>query len=160
MMQDGPNDGTNVRSADYLVAHSVGACERCSRPTSLFSFGLLPGHETRLENEWVPVDAGVLLFHVEHLAAGSIGVMAELAPHYLLNHSDPTDSEYWMNHCRHCGAPQEDHWLHCEPDGAFLPTTAQAAEQIQFVHVRAPFAARVRGISVGLPSLAPIGLIG
>jgi hypothetical protein len=160
MTQAGPTDGTNVRSAAYLVAHSVGACERCQRPTSLFSVGLLPGHERHLDNEWVTVNSPVLLFQVEHLATDVISVLSELSQHYRLTHSGPTDSECWLNHCQHCGAPQEDYWLHCEPEGAFMPTSVQAAEQVQFVQVQGPFAAAAMGFSDGLPHMVSVGMTG
>jgi hypothetical protein len=160
MTQAGPAAWTNVRSTAYLVAHAVGPCERCRRPTSLFSIGLSPGHERHLDSEWVTVNAAVLLFQVEHLATEVISVLVELSPHYRLTHSGPTDSEYWLNHCQHCGASQEDYWLHCEPEGAFLPTSALAAEQIQFVQVQGPFAAAASGFSDGLPHMASMRMSG
>ena len=155
-----PATWTNVRSAAYVLAQAVGTCWCCKQPTALYSLGLPPGHERQLDDEWVPVNAGALLFYVEYLPPEIVRVLQELALDYRSDHSRTTDSEYWLNHCQHCGVAQEDYWLHCEPDAAFLPTTDQAAEQIQLFDVREPFAARARGFSDELPFFASMHIIG
>jgi hypothetical protein len=160
MTQSNPVEWTNVRSAGYLLAHSVASCSRCGQPTALFALGLLPGHERHLDNEWLPVNASALLFYVEYLPPAVIRVLEELAPDYRPDHSNTTECEYWLNHCQNCGLAQEDYWLHCEPDAAFLPTIGQAAEQIQLFDVRAPFAARAAGFSDEFALIASMRIIG
>jgi hypothetical protein len=160
MTQGNPAEWTNVRSARYLLAHSVGPCSSCGQPTALFALGLSPGHERHLDDEWLPVNAGALLFYVEYLPPAVIRVLEEIAPDYRPDHSLSMDAEYWLNHCQNCGVAQEDYWLHCEPDAAFLPTIAQAAEQIQLLDVRAPFAARATGISDEFALFASMRIIG
>ena len=47
----------------------------------------------------------------------------------------------WTNHCAHCGAPQADDDLHCEPDVAFMPMGAEAAARVRLVRVDEPIGA-------------------
>jgi hypothetical protein len=150
---------TNIRSEDYLLALSVAACGRCLQPTSAFAFGLLPGYERQVDEKWQSVDTGVLLFYIDYLSPDVISLAQELSPHYQLDYSVPTATEYWVNHCQHCGALLEDHDLHCEPDGAFLPSNTRDAKKIQLVEVREPFLARVRGCSDNLPFFASMQII-
>jgi hypothetical protein len=140
-------DELNCRSAGYLLAQSVFACWRCLQPTSVFCLGLSPGYERRLEDNWESVSADALLFYVEYLPPDVALVLQELSPQYRLDNSTTTNRVYWVNHCQHCGALLEDHDLHCEPDGAFLPASAHVAEQILFVGIEGQFLARVGGIS-------------
>jgi hypothetical protein len=150
---------TNVRSAAYFLAQSVAACGRCSQPSSAFSFGLLPGHQRQVDEGWESVDMGVLLFYIDYLSPEVISVAQELTPHYRLDYSPLTATEYWVNHCQHCGALLEDHDLHCEPDGAFLPLNTREAEGILLVEVRAPFLAWARGCSDNLLFFASMQII-
>jgi hypothetical protein len=50
-----------------------------------------------------------------------------------------------MNHCARCRALQGDHFLHCEPDGAFMPATAAAAAAIVLLEIHEPFEASAAG---------------
>jgi hypothetical protein len=159
MMHAPATEETNIRSAAYLLAHSVAACWRCLQPTSAFSFGLLPGHERQVDDRWESVDTGVLLFYVDYLPPEVIAAAQELSPQYRLDYSTPTATEYWINHCQHCGALLEDHDLHCEPDGAFLPIDTHDAEKILLVEVREPFSARVRGCSDNLLFFASMQIV-
>jgi hypothetical protein len=139
----------NFRSTGYLLAQSVFACWHCLRPTAVFCLGSSPGHERHLGDKWESVDMDVLLFYVEYLPPDVAMVLQELSPQYRPDNSATTKRNYWINHCQHCGALLEDHDLHCEPDGAFLPATAHVAEQILFVAITGLFLARVGGISEG-----------
>jgi hypothetical protein len=150
---------TNVRSAAYLLAQSVAVCGRCLQPTSAFSLGLLPGHERQVDGKWEPVDVGALLFYVDYLPPEVILVAQELSLHFRLDYSRPTATEYWINHCQNCGELLEDHDMHCEPGGAFLPLDARDAGNILLVEVRESFSARVRGCSYDLPFFASMQTI-
>jgi hypothetical protein len=150
---------TNIRSAAYFLAQSVAACGRCSQPSPAFSFGLLPGHQRQVDERWESVDTSVLLFYIDYLPPEVISVAQELTSHYRLDYSRLTETEYWVNHCQHCDALLEDHDLHCEPDGAFLPLSTRDAERILLVEVREPFSARVRGCSENLLFFASMQII-
>ena len=147
MTQSADADQWDFRSASYLLAQSVVLCWRCQQPTSVVCLGLSPGHERRLENMWESIHTGVLLFYVEHLLPDVAMVLQELSPQYRLDNSKTTGHYYWINHCQHCFALLEDHDLHCEPDGAFLPASAHVAEQILLIRSTGRFLARVGGIS-------------
>jgi len=54
-------------------------------------------------------------------------------------------NSYWANHCEQCGNLLGDHDLHCEPEGAFMPTSEAAAKAIQLLRFDAPFAAAAVG---------------
>jgi hypothetical protein len=140
-------DRMNVRSANYLVLRAIAWCPRCAQPTSVFCLGVMSGYESRTEERWISEDAAALLFYVESLSKGVGDLVRELAPQFRIDYSTPVDRSYWVNHCQHCGAIQEDHDLHCEPDAAFLPTSVHAAEQILTLSVQMPFLARAEGIS-------------
>jgi hypothetical protein len=140
-------NGMNVRSTRYLLLQAVTSCPRCAQPTSVFCFGLLPGHERRLADQWTAENCGALLFYVERLSSEAVSLVRELAPGFRLDYSGDTNGDNWLNHCQHCGARHADYDLHCEPDGAFLPTGAPAAAQIQTVAVWEPFSALAAGFS-------------
>lgn len=137
----------NVRSDRYLLLQAIAPCLQCSQPTSVFCLGLLPGHERRLEDQWASENCEALLFYVECLSKQVLSLVRELAPGLRLDFSAETNGEYWLNHCQHCGALREDHDLHCEPDGAFLPTGADDAGRIQKVAIQEPLSALAAGFS-------------
>jgi len=58
-----------------------------------------------------------------------------ISPFFRLAHSAATLNSYWANHCEHCGTLLGDHELHCEPDGAFMPSSEAAAANIQLQQV-------------------------
>ncbi len=147
VMRTPVTEETNIRSAAYLLVQSVAVCGRCLQPTSAFSLGLLPGYERLVDERWESVDAGVLLFYVDYLPPEVILVAQELSLHFWLDYSAPTATEYWVNHCQNCGELLEDHELHCEPGGAFLPLGPRDAEKILLVEIRESFSAWVRGCS-------------
>jgi hypothetical protein len=41
-------------------------------------------------------------------------------PTFRFAHSAPAGGRYLVNHCSRCGIQQADHYLHCEPSGAFF----------------------------------------
>jgi hypothetical protein len=159
MMQVQGADDVNVRSESCLLGLSVVPCWRCKQPTSVYCLGLAAGHERHLEDQWVSVETGALLFYVEYLNAEVALVVRELSPQYRLDYSTTINRDYWVNHCQHCGVLQEDHDLHCEPDGAFLPSTRQAVEQILAVAIREPLSAHAGGFSDELSLFASLRFV-
>ncbi len=71
-----------------------------------------------------------------------------LWPLFRFAHSAVTSSSYWANHCEHCGTLLGDHELHCEPDGAFMPSSETAAADIELLTIREPFEAVAAGYAV------------
>jgi hypothetical protein len=150
------SNGANVRSSSYFIARAIRPCWRCSDPTPVLALALPPGHdlleidadavsEALAVDTWEAAELGAFLFYVEYLPAAVQARVRQLSQLYRRDYSRTTDSSYWMNHCRRCRALQGDHYLHCEPDGAFMPGTAAAAAAIVLMEIREPFEASAAG---------------
>lgn len=94
---------------------------------------------------WRTVRSPAWLFDVEYLARRVRGRLQRLSPGYRLADNPTTGGRRWLNHCPHCGAAQDDDYLHGEPDVAFMPFTVDAAQRIELHAVDAPFAAAIGG---------------
>jgi hypothetical protein len=141
----------NVRSRTYYVAGTDVRCWRCSMSTRLLALAVPPRHET-LDGDaplspdaWQCANFTAFLFYVEHLPESVQSRLNQLSPHFRPEHSTVTLCSYWANHCEHCGALLEDHELHCEPDGAFLPMSEAAAACIELLQIHEPFNAAAAG---------------
>jgi len=55
-----------------------------------------------------PRECSVLLGYLEAVPAEVTAQLRRLAPHYRLDHSQTTESFYWLNHCEHCEAKLGD----------------------------------------------------
>ena len=140
----------NVRSPAYFVARTSTECPYCGSPTRLLALALPQEHETLdVESQvWQRANANAFLFHVEQLSDGAMDRIRELSEHFRPAHSTDTESLYWANHCEHCNRLLEDHELHCEPDGAFLPSSEAAASEVQLLLIREPFEAAAAGMTL------------
>jgi ribosomal protein S14 len=152
----------NVRSPTYYVARTSVRCRRCGSPTGLLALAVPGDHETLdedspadadaggepAEDAWQPANAHAFLFYVGCLPDGVQGRLNQLSQFFRLAHSAATSSSYWANHCEHCGTLLDDHELHCEPDGAFMPSSEVAAANIQLLHIHEPLQAAAGGYAV------------
>jgi hypothetical protein len=107
----------------------------------------LDGDSPYLPDAWQRADFTAFLFYIEHLPESIQTRLNELSRHFRLEYSAAALCSYWVNHCEHCGASLEDHELHCEPDGAFLPLSETAAAGIQLLQIYEPFEAVAAGYS-------------
>jgi hypothetical protein len=150
-----PNN-VNNRSQTYAIARALQRCGSCARRTPVVGLVLPPGHETLeigadAEEEaaaadvWEAAEAGALLFFIEYLPEAVRNRLQQLSQHYCLDHGEPAGQSYWMNHCSFCGMRQGDFELYCEPEGAFLPISEQAAASIRLHEVPEPFEAQAAG---------------
>ena len=137
----------NVRSQTYYVACATAQCGHCGSPTRLLALAMPRIHET-LEDEWQCADANAFLFYVGELPDDVRHRLQALSPHFRRARSAATQSIYWANHCEHCGTLLGDHELHCEPDGAFAPSSEAAAADIEFLHINAPLRAAASGYAL------------
>jgi len=160
----------NVRSPTYYVARTSVPCPHCGLSTRLLSLGMPQGHEalhagahgdagadTDVDNEqydesdesvqdvWQPVNVNALLFYVEGLPGCVQNRLQQLSRFFRLGYDAGAMNSYWANHCEHCGTLLGDHELHCEPEGAFVPSSEAAANNIQLLRFRQPFAAAAVG---------------
>ena len=140
--------GANVRAAGYWIARTAAACETCGQRTEVAALALPTEHETRdpeAEDDtgaWSFAGCNALIFHVDWLAEDVQYQLHEWLPSFS---ADPRS--IWVNHCRHCGAALDELALHCEPDGAFVPTSHTAACAIELIRIEAPFEASAAGYS-------------
>ena len=148
-----PPTHPNVRSQSYCVACTDAECWYCGLSTRLLALVVPHGHEVldaddtsdagdhdaAAPDAWQRADINAFLFYVEYLPDGVQSRLTQLSRNYRFAHSTATLSSYWANHCQHCGELLGDHELHCEPDGAFMPTSEDAATGIQLVQIHEPF---------------------
>jgi len=140
----------NVRSPTYYIARTNMRCPHCGSATLLLGLAVPPGHETLQVDADEPStrqreNANALLFYVESLSREVQDRLQALSRFYRLGFDAGANSAYWANHCEHCGALLGDHELYCEPEGAFLPSSATAATHVQFTQIREPFSAAAVG---------------
>ena len=140
----------NVRSQFYFVARTNTRCSQCNSLTRVLALVLPSGHETLdpdAAEAWHHANVDALIFFVERLAEGVRSKLDALSPYYRLSHCSATQSAYWANHCEQCGEVLGDHELHCELDGAFMPSSETAASNIQLLRIQEPFEASAAGYS-------------
>lgn len=113
----------------------------------LIALGALAGHERLDDSGWL-VASDVGLFHdIDYLAPQAGVLVRDIFPQF---RQAVAPDLRWLNHCEYCGRAQDDYWLHCEPNAPFLPLTAEAADRIDLIALRAPFEAVAGGLSDGI----------
>jgi hypothetical protein len=146
----------NSRSLSYFIACALQRCGECRNLTPVVGLVLPAGHQALevdtdaalgvLEvDAWVTVQAGAILFDVEYLSDAVDKRLRELSPHYRADLDEASGRSNWMNHCAFCATAQADFDLYCEPEGAFMPISAEAAAKIRLHEVCEPFEAQASG---------------
>jgi hypothetical protein len=136
----------NVRSGSYWIAHATGECSCCRAGTRFVALALPPHHQSLaldwdiqkdepVAYTWDAAEWSAFLFYVEYLPEEVRRRLQAVSAGYRFAFSERTQGAYWANHCATCGALIEDHDLFCEPDGAFLPTTATSAAAVTLQRV-------------------------
>ena len=145
----------NYRSRTYSIARALQRCGGCARLTPVVAVVLPPGHESLAIGEnpdeesaaaevWEVAEAGALLFFIEYFPIAVQSRLQGVSRYYQLGHAE-AGSLYWTNQCSFCGAEQDDLELFCEPEGAFSPTSKEAAASIRLHEVLEPFEAEAGG---------------
>ena len=140
----------NVRSQSYFVARASTRCWHCKSLTRVLALALPRGHETLdpdAAEAWHYANVNALIFFVERLTEDVRSRLDGLSQYYRVSRRSATQSAYWANHCEHCGEVLGDHELHCELDGAFMPSSETAASNIQLLRIQEPFEASAAGYS-------------
>jgi hypothetical protein len=156
----------NVRSQTYYVALTSVRCPHCGYSTRLLALAMPRDHETlhadacddsgadrhmeepsdeSAQDAWQRADANALLFYVEGLPGLIQSRLQQLSRFFRVAYDPGAMNSYWANHCEHCGELLGDHELHCEPEGAFMPSSEAAAKNIQLMRFQEPFAAAAVG---------------
>jgi hypothetical protein len=167
-----PHPDANVRSPTFYVARNNARCRHCGQATRLIALAVPHDHEILdaeadadadadadgdaeasnrdqpTSDAWQCANADAFLFYVEYLPAGVLDQLKQISPSFRLAYSAATLNSYWANHCEHCGTLLDDHELHCEPEGAFMPARESAAAAIQLSSVEAPFEAAAAGYAL------------
>ena len=156
----------NVRSRSFYVARSHAQCRRCGKSTRLLALAMPTNHETldpdiETANEsggpecgdpgpqaWQRANCNAFIFLVDDLPEHIQRRLIQLSPHFRQAYSEETLNSYWANHCEHCAALQDDHPLHCEPGGAFMPSNVEAAANIELLEVPVRLEASAGGYAV------------
>jgi Domain of unknown function (DUF5710) len=124
----------NIRASRWDLAIASRECHRCGEPTHVYAILLPPEHETLEEGDdpagdrWERGECSTLLSYVENVSSPVAGELYVLASRYRLDHSQTTDSFYWMNHCEHCEAKLGDFETMEEP-GTFFELGAGLGER-------------------------------
>jgi hypothetical protein len=143
--------GSNVRAKTYYVASTIAPCQHCGLSTNLLALAVPCGHETRdpdEPDEWQLARTGAFLFHIEHLPEGVGSRLSHLSRNFRFPNGADARNSYCTNHCEHCGELLDDQELHCEMDGAFVPSSEMAAARVQLLQVQEPFEAVAHGYAV------------
>lgn len=157
-----PAPDANIRAQSYLIARTSVRCWHCGLPTRLLALAMPPSHETlhgdtqtgagngweSVSDEWQRANVNAFLFYVECLPTRVESRLQQFWRFFCLAHSPATLNSYWANHCEHCGILIGDHELHCEPEGAFVPSSEAAAADIQLVQIPEPFEALAAGYAI------------
>jgi hypothetical protein len=147
----------NVRSQSYYVARTCTRCPQCGLSTRLLALAIPQGHETlhagtddelcdgSAQDLWQRADVNALLFYIEGLPGAVQSRLQRLSSFFHPAYDPAAMNSYWANHCEQCGNLLGDHDLHCEPEGAFMPTSDAAAKAVQLLRFDEPFAAAAVG---------------
>jgi hypothetical protein len=153
-MVDLPEQGNaNVRAPNYYIASTRAECWHCGRSTRVLALALPPTHETldvdtREIGDWRPAGAHAIIFYVAQLPDTVQNRLRDLSSQFCMGYSDITSNSYWVNHCQHCAALLDDHELHCEPSGAFMPGSESTAANIQLLPIGEAFQAVAAGFAL------------
>jgi Domain of unknown function (DUF5710) len=122
----------NLRAiAPFYVVESHDTCWKCGKTTRVITFA-----SHGVEENGEKLKEFVKFHYVAHLPARLEDFVERNYPEYFRDYSKTTESFYFMNHCRNCGASWGDFFLHDEPEGAFFPTEREAAKKIKLIELK------------------------
>jgi hypothetical protein len=116
-----------IESDEAYVACAPVHCQRCAAQIEVITIYCAQGS---LEGELLED------FSVMRISAVDDALQAQLSPWPFFRKK----ASMFCNHCSHCGAPQQDIDLHCEPDGVFFYMDAVSREAMTLT----PLAGRIR----------------
>jgi hypothetical protein len=107
------DEGFNIASSEAYVAVATISCEQCRASIEVICI--------YCENGLVS-DEPLTRFTVCNVWAMDEELTRQLLPWSTFRRLSGSEAEsgYFTNHCPHCGAPQEDMFLHDEPDTPFF----------------------------------------
>jgi hypothetical protein len=110
---DAEDEEFSITSDEACVASATVSCWRC---------------QARIEVICIYCESGtasgepLARFTVSHISAMDGALVRQLEPWrtFRESYSEGSQDSYFANHCPHCGAVQEDLYLHSEPDQPFF----------------------------------------
>jgi hypothetical protein len=118
--------------------------------TCVLALALPRDHETLDPDDgesWHHANVGALIFFVARLTEAVQSRLERITQRYKLGYCSTAQNSYWANHCEHCDVLLGDHELHCELDGAFMPSSVAFGSNIQLLRIEEPFEASAAGYS-------------
>lgn len=114
----------------YLIV-SDEKCYRCSISAPVYSLAAtnVKNNNDKLINHFT------ILNYIEDLPQTLISLLKPISDSYYKSFSKTTKSKYYNNHCIHCQTMFGDFFMHCEPNGAFFPTSVTAAKKISLIEL-------------------------
>jgi hypothetical protein len=152
----------NFRSSNYFIARTIIHCWCCRAPTRLIAAVLPPLHEALAMDDggaddgssrdvWGSASRYAFLFYLGYLPDAVRRRFTEQSRSFRWDRSAASQGSYWANHCQKCDALLDDHYLFCEPEGAFAPTDPASAGEIELLPMREPFEAAAAGYTFDPP---------
>jgi hypothetical protein len=140
----------NIRSGTYYIARTECRCWHCGLSGGVLALAVPPQHETLhadtpIADLWQRSLAPAFLFFVECVTFDVQRRLRELSPCFRLTQDAVSSNSNWLNHCGRCGKQLGDYELHCEPEGAFMPTSEAAAAGIELVQIHEPLETTANG---------------
>lgn len=122
-----------ITSDEAYVASAMAPCPACGSSIEVICIYCESG---------TVLDEPLTQFTVSHIRAVDDALAAQLAawPTFREGYSESDQGSCFANHCPHCGAMQEDMYLHSEPEDPFFSIPRAATELVRLV----PLAGRVR----------------
>ena len=108
---DGISEEFSIISSHAFVASVDTLCWRCHARISVVCIYCANG-----EIDGEPYED----FTVANITAADRALREQLTPWPSFRDAKRRDGVALTNHCGHCGARQDDYYLHCEPGGAFF----------------------------------------
>lgn len=140
-----------LRSQRYAIANSSAVCAACSAWTHVICPVLPPGHLVLADDNWGLATSRASIYYVTELSVEVSARMSGLSPWYRPARSSATGQTCWINHCERCGAVQEDHELHGEPGGSFMPIDAESAAFVRLIEIPEAFEGAAGGYTYDPP---------
>jgi hypothetical protein len=128
-----PKDETDeeeftVMSDEAYVASARVSCQECGEQIEVICIHCATG---KVRGE------PLTQFTVSSITAMDAALATELSewPTFREVSGESDDSRYYANHCPHCGAVQEDMYLHSEPEQAFFCIPREAEGRVRLTRI-------------------------
>lgn len=128
-MNEEDNESKCRISSPIFLITSTEDCWRCRIPQPVIAMASCSVLEADEENGDAEISDPVILSNISRMPDEIASYLTTRFPRYQIHRSRTAGFAYFTNFCE-CGANFGDFYLHCEPGGAFFPTTKDEAEQM------------------------------